>query len=117
MPGLGGLLGEEEEGDGGHEPDEEDGVCAGEASTDETVGEVIGVALIEGFAGLPTDPDHTSQVAQGHAQNDQGTEHGQGIRMLGGVVVGQDGEDRQQVAHQMTAGIAQEGPGLGEVVR
>src|SRR5208337_1911334 len=73
--------------------------------------------LIERFSQAPAQEDNPDQVQQGHGQHEQGDQDNP-TRSLSfrGVEVREDGQDGQEIADEVAAGIAQESSSAGEVV-
>ena len=110
-------LSEEGEGaeDGGGEPEEEDGQRGRAAGADESVREVVLVADVEGFAETPADVNHGDEVGEDDAEDEQRFEDGKGLHVGGGVEMGEDREEREEIADEVAAGIAEERGGPGEI--
>ena len=77
---------------------------------------MVGVADPEGFAGPGAVEADLGEVEQGHGEHEERCQYGEGVGVLPGVKVREDGEDGEQIAGEMAAGIAEKGAGLGEII-
>ena len=78
---------------------------------------MIVVADPKRLAEPPANDDHPHQVKQRHTQHQQRADHGDSVRRFLGIEVRENGQHREQVAHEMAAGITEKGRCLGEIVR
>src|SRR3954464_5198503 len=77
---------------------------------------VVVVTLVERFSEPPPDQDHLDQVQEGHCQNEQRNQDRPMARMTGAVEMWKNGQDGEEVANKMAAGIAKEGARVGKVI-
>ena len=99
-----GEIGEER----GGEPEEEDGGGMGQTAACEAMREMVLVAEVEGFMEAPADPEDGEEIGEDDAEDEDWLEDGESMGMGIGVEVGEDGEDGEQIADEMTAGVAEE---------
>src|SRR5262245_60224820 len=77
---------------------------------------VIGVTHIKRLSLSPTQQDYPNQICQGHSKDQQGLEHSPDMRMFSRIEVRENREDRQEIADQVTSGVAQENRCLGKII-
>src|SRR5437764_538593 len=111
------LEGGEDADHDGDEPDQEDGVGTAEVLAGEPVGQVVGVADPERLAFQGTENHDLREVAERDGEDEQRRQDSEWMRILFVIKVRENGHDSEEVADQMTAGIAEERFCLWKIVR
>src|SRR5271154_6102633 len=90
------------------QPNQKHGVRAAQTSSREPVRKMIRIANPKWFVVERADNDNLRQINQRNCQNEQWREHGERMRILFCVKMRKNAHDREQIADEMTAGIAEE---------
>ncbi len=101
--------------DGGGEPEDFDGGGFGKAQANQAVREVVGVAVVKGFSQAPADEDDLDHVEERDGEDQQRNEDGPMAGMADAIEMREDGEDGQEVADEMAAGVAKESTGARKI--